>query len=106
MIPIEVYPNTIINLNSIKKLCQQILYIINHNKNGIFHLGTYDLIYHDDLINKIINRKFKNKAIFKFVYSSNTERYIATLPKENKLPKHLNISCDEVINSLSIKRSF
>ena len=106
MIPIEIYPNTIINLNSINKLCQQILHIINHNKNGIFHLGTYDLIYHDDLINKIIKRKFKNKAIFKFVYSSNTERYIATLPKENKLPEYLNISCNEVINSLSIKRSF
>tara|TARA_B100001778_G_scaffold60113_1_gene46755 strand:+ start:258 stop:1079 length:822 start_codon:yes stop_codon:yes gene_type:complete len=105
-IPIEVYPNTIINLNSINKLCQQILYLINQNKNGIYHLGTYDLIYHDDLINKIIKRKFKNKAIFKFVYSSNTERYIATLPKENKLPKHLNISCNQVINSLSIKRSF
>ena len=98
--------NTIINLNSINKLCQQILYLINQNKNGIYHLGTYDLIYHDDLINKIIKRKFKNKAIFKFVYSSNTERYIATLPKENKLPKHLNISCNQVINSLSIKRSF
>ncbi len=93
-------------LNLINKLCQQILYLINQNKNGIYHLGTYDLIYHDDLINKIITRKLKSKAMFKYVYSSNTARYIATLPKENKLPKHLNISCNEVINSLSIKRSF
>ena len=103
IIPVEVYPNTIINVNSINKLCQQILYIINNNKNGIFHLGSYDLIYHDDFINKIIKRKFEKKAIFKFVYSSNTERYIATLPKENKLPKHLNISCYEVINSLTLR---
>ena len=37
---IEVFPNTIINLNSDRKLCQQIHYIINQNLTGIFHLGT------------------------------------------------------------------
>lgn len=105
MRPIEVYPNTIINVNIINKLCQQILYIINNKKNGIFHLGSFDLIYHDDFIKKIIKKNFIKKAIFKFVYSSNKERYIATLPKENKLPEHLNISCAEVIDSLSLKKN-
>jgi len=104
MIPIEIFPNTIININIINKLCQQLLYIINNDKNGIFHLGSSDLIYHDDFIKTIIKKKFKKKPIFKFVYSSNKKRYIATLPKENKLPKHLNISCSEVIDKLSLKK--
>jgi len=101
MLPIEVYPNTIINVNSINRLCQQILYLINNNKKGVFHLGSYDLIYHYDFIKIIVEKRYDKKGIFKFVYSSNEARYIATLPKENRLPNHLETSYIDVIEDLT-----
>ena len=96
--PFEVFPNSIINVNSILKLCQQVHYIINQRLNGIFHLGSTDLISHYEFFKKLaIHRKFE-KIVFKQVYTMNDLRYIAVLPKENKLPTHLNITCDEVLS--------
>ena len=96
--PFEVFPNSIINVNSILKLCQQIHYIINHGMNGIFHLGSSDLISHYEFFKKLaIHRNFK-KLVFKQVFTMNDLRYIAVLPKENKLPSHLTITCDEVLS--------
>ena len=46
--PFEVFPNSIINVNSILKLCQQIHYIINQKLNGVFHLGSTDLTSHHE----------------------------------------------------------
>ncbi len=96
--PFEVFPNSIINVNSILKLCQQIHYIINQRLNGIFHLGSSDLISHYEFFNKLaIHRNFE-KIVFKQVFTMNDLRYIAVLPKENKLPSHLTITCDEVLS--------
>jgi len=36
--------------------------------------------------------------IFKRVYTTNEDRYLAALPKDNKLPKNLLVSCQEVID--------
>ena len=94
----EVFPNSIINVNSILKLCQQIHYIINQGLNGIFHLGSIDLISHHEFFKKLaIHRNFK-QIVFKQVFTINDLRYIAVLPKENKLPSHLTITCDEVLS--------
>ena len=96
--PFEVFPNSIINVNSILKLCQQIHYIINQGLNGIFHLGSIDLISHHEFFKKLaIHRNFK-QIVFKQVFTINDLRYIAVLPKENKLPSHLTITCDEVLS--------
>ena len=96
--PFEVFPNSIINVNSILKLCQQIHYIINHGLDGIFHLGSIDLISHHEFFKKLaIHRNFK-QIVFKQVFTINDLRYIAVLPKENKLPSHLTITCDEVLS--------
>ena len=96
--PFEVFPNSIINVNSILKLCQQIHFIVNHGLNGIFHLGSTDLISHHEFFKKLaIHRNF-DKIIFKQVFTMNDLRYIAVLPRENKLPSHLTITCDEVLS--------
>ncbi len=96
--PFEVFPNSIVNVNSILKLSQQIHYIINQKLNGIFHLGSTDLISHYEFFKKLaFHRKFE-EIIFKQVYTMNDLRYIAVLPKENKLPNHLTITCDEVLS--------
>ena len=101
-IPIEVFPNTIINVNSDIRLSQQVHYIINHQKTGIFHLGSTDLISHYDFIRTLVKKRYKELGIFKQVFTSNTTRYLAVLPKENKLPHYIQPSYEDVLDDLSI----
>ncbi|MGB5228525.1 MAG: sugar nucleotide-binding protein [Eudoraea sp.] len=96
--PIEVFPNLVINVISDYKLTQQIHYLINRNKSGIFHLGSHDLVHHEDFIKDILERIGSFNPIFKRVFTTNEERYLAVLPKDNKLPKNLRISCQEIID--------
>ncbi|MCF7560668.1 sugar nucleotide-binding protein [Sabulilitoribacter multivorans] len=101
--PIEIFPNLIMNVNSDNKVTQQIHYIINRNKTGIFHLGSSDLVHHDDFIKEIISTlNLETKAIFKHVYTTNDERYLAVLPKYNLLPKNLNLNSQEILNELKV----
>lgn len=96
-LPIEVFPNLIINVTANDKLAQQIHYIINRDKTGIYHLGTNDLIHHDDFVKEIITSLSKSKPILKSVYTTNYDRYLAVLPKYNLLPKNLQILNEDVI---------
>ena len=77
-------------------------YIINRNKSGIFHLGSTDLVHHDDFFKDIINKLGYTKPLFKQVYTTNNDRYLAVLPKDNKLPKHLQIVSDEILMDLEV----
>lgn len=100
--PIEVFPNVVINATVHSKFTQQIHYIINRNKQGVFHLGSTDLIHHNELIEEICNVLQLENPIFKQVYNSNEDRFIAVIPKDNLLPKNLQINMEEVIEK-SIK---
>tara|TARA_B100001057_G_scaffold499811_1_gene611920 strand:- start:4768 stop:5589 length:822 start_codon:yes stop_codon:yes gene_type:complete len=99
-IPLEVFPNLIINFSSLNRLTQQIHFIINQMLSGIFHLGTNNLITHSELIEKIAYSRFMTKVVYKRIYTSNEIRYLALLSKKNKLPKHLNYSIDDAIKDL------
>lgn len=101
-LPIEVFPNLVMNVTSDHKLTQQIHYIINRNKNGVFHLGSDDLVHHDDFISTIIDTIGRFKPVFKNVYTTNDERYLAVLPKYNKLPKHLRVKSQEILEELEV----
>ncbi len=96
--PIEVFPNLIINVTNDDRLTQQIHYLINQDKYGIFHLGSTDLIHHQDFIKEVVKRLGNYHPTLKKVYTTNDDRYLAALPKENKLPKNLGITCQEIIN--------
>ena len=96
--PIEVFPNLVINVTNDDRLTQQIHYLINRNKTGIFHLGSEDLVHHDDFIKEIIERIGSFNPIYKNVYTTNEERYLAVLPKHNKLPKNLRFGFQDIIN--------
>ena len=87
------------NVTTEDKLTQQIHYIVNRRKTGIFHLGSKDLVHHDDFIKDIINSLGDYKPVFKNVYTTNDERYLAVLPKFNLLPKNLQIESPDVINT-------
>lgn len=99
--PIEVFPNLIMNLTTDSKVTQQIHYIINRNKYGVFHLGSSDLVHHDEFIRDIVSLLPSGQhAIYKRVYTTNDDRYLAVLPKFNKLPKHLQLTSIEVLDEL------
>ena len=99
--PIEVFPNTIININNDNRLAQQIHYIINKKKTGIYHLGSSDLISHFDFIKMLVKKRHKKPGVYKQVFTSNSMRYLVTLPKKNKLPGHLLPSYIEILDDLT-----
>ncbi|MEO0527748.1 MAG: sugar nucleotide-binding protein [Bacteroidota bacterium] len=96
--PIEVFPNLIINVTNDDKLTQQLHYLINRDKKGIFHLGSKDLVHHEDFIQEIVNRIGVQEPIYKRVFTTNEDRYLAVLPKTNKLPKNLRIGYQDIID--------
>ena len=98
--PIELFPNLIMNVISDQKVTQQLHYIINRNKHGIFHVGSKDLVHHDDFIKDLVSKIGAKKPKFKLVYTTNDERYLAVLPKENKLPKHLQMYSLELLDNM------
>lgn len=97
---VEIFPNLIMNVTLDKKITQQIHYIINRNKYGVFHLGSTDLVHHDEFVQEILNSITNKKVPLKRVYTTNEDRYLAVLPKYNKLPKHLQITSDNVLEEL------
>ncbi|WP_027126863.1 sugar nucleotide-binding protein [Gelidibacter mesophilus] len=98
--PIEVFPNLIMNVTTDFKMTQQIHYIINRNKYGIYHLGSSDLVHHDDFIMEIASLITSKPVRFKNVYTTNEDRYLAVMPKTNRLPQHLQISSTELLEEL------
>jgi dTDP-4-dehydrorhamnose reductase len=96
-ISVEVFPNLIINVTHDFRFTQQMHYLINRKKRGIFHLGSNDLVHHEDFIAELVQKSGIKKATFKKVYTTNEDRFLAVLPKSNKLPKHLQITYEEVL---------
>lgn len=96
--PIEVFPNVIINATTISKLTQQIHYIINREREGVFHLGSNDLTHHIDLVKDLCNQLQLDDVLLKSVFSSNEDRFLAVLPKDNPLPRNLQIDTAQVID--------
>lgn len=96
--PIEVFPNVITNATTVSKFCQQLHYIINRDKQGVFHLGSHDLTHHHDLILDLCKHLELENPLIKSVYDANEDRYLAVLPKDNRLPKNLQLSVQDVVD--------
>ncbi len=101
--PFETYPNLIITVTTADKIAQQMHYIINKNVCGIHHLASNDMTHHEDLFREISEKLSDKMPIFKSVYSSNEDRYLAVLPKNNNLPKTYRITVAEVIEDSTLK---
>lgn len=98
----EVYPNLTISLTTADKIAQQIHYIISKQLDGIYHLASDDMIHHEDLFREITSKMGDKTPIFKTVYRSNDDSYLAILPKKNKLPKQYRITVAEVIDDCTL----
>lgn len=97
-IPLEVFPNLIINITNDDRLTQQIHYLINRNRTGIYHLGSVNLIHHEDLIQEIVGKMGNFQPVYKRVFTTNEDRYLAVLPKVSPLPKNLQFNCQDIID--------
>lgn len=95
--PVEIFPNLVMNVTHDNKLTQQIHYLISKNKSGIYHLGSSNLVHHDEFVEEVLKRVGTFTPLFKRVYTTNEERYLAVLPKENKLPKNYQTTYEEII---------
>jgi dTDP-4-dehydrorhamnose reductase len=102
---IEVFSNVVVNATFDLKLTQQIHYIINQERQGVYHLGSNDLIHHNDLISEIAEVLGEKRPLLKNVYDSNFDRFLAVMPKDNLLPKNLQISVQEVVASTLVSNS-
>lgn len=100
---IEVFSNVVINATTEAKVTQQLHYIINRGRQGVFHLGSNDLVHHNDLVQDICEVLGEKKPLLKNVYDSNFDRFLAVLPKDNLLPKNLQISIQEVVKGSLVK---
>lgn len=96
---IEVFPNVVINVTEIDHFARQVHYIINRKKTGVFHLGSSDLIHQKDFIEEVCERLGYSNPLFKNVYDSNEDRFLAVLPKDNKLPRNLQLTVQQVIDA-------
>ncbi|MBL4662469.1 MAG: sugar nucleotide-binding protein [Flavobacteriaceae bacterium] len=99
----EVFPNLIISVTTADKVAQQVHYIINKEVCGIFHLSSKDIVHHEDFFREISEKISEKTPIFKSVFSSNEDSYLAILPKKNKLPKTYHITVAEVIDDTTLK---
>jgi len=98
--PIEIFPNLIININSENLLAKHLHYMISRNLNGIFHHGSKDLINHEELIKNIIEKLNLKAVKFKYVYTTNNNRYLSLLSNKNSFPKHLNFTFDSILEKI------
>ena len=96
--PVEVFPNLVLNVTNDDKLTQQIHYLINRNKSGVYHLGSQDLVHHEDFTKEVVDRIGTFNPIYKRVFTTNEERYLAVLPKDNRLPKNLQFGYQDIID--------
>ena len=98
--PIEIFPNLIININSENLLAKHLHYMISRNLNGIFHHGSKDLINHEELIKNIIEKLNLKAVKFKYVYTTNNNRYLSLLSNKNSFPKYLNFTFDSILEKI------
>jgi dTDP-4-dehydrorhamnose reductase len=101
---IELFPNLVMNICWDTKITQHLHYIVNRNKYGIFHCASTDLVHHEDFIKDLIRAMGLKHSKYKFVYTTNDERYLAVMPKYNTPPKHLLFESNSLFQE--IKRAY
>lgn len=99
----EVFPNLIVSVSTANKMAQQLHYIINKNLKGIFHLASNDMVHHEELFREIVSKTGNKMPIFKSVFSSNNDSYLAILTKKNRLPLPYQITVAQVIEESTLK---
>ena len=99
----DVYPNLIVSVTTANTIAQQIHYIINKELKGVFHLASNDLVHHQDMFTEICEKISNKTPIFKSIYNSNDDQYLAILPKINPLPANYQTTVASVIENTTLE---
>ncbi|MGB6268808.1 MAG: dTDP-4-dehydrorhamnose reductase, partial [Olleya sp.] len=68
----------------------------------VYHLGSQDLVHHESFFEEIIDTLGYENVMLKKVYTTNEDRYLAVLPKDHMLPKHLQLQSKEILKELEL----
>lgn len=97
---VTVYPKLFCNMNTDVIIAKQLLYIIESNLKGIFHLAAEDVINHKDFYRELI--KWLGYDV-RLQESYDEEGYFALLSNRNEeFPDELRYKNESVINYLII----
>ena len=100
-LPIEVFPNLVVNINSSVIIAKQIHYFLSREIKGIVHVGSQDLILHDELIFSLVKKLNLKKPTYKYVYTTNDKRFLALFSNRNIIPNHLKFSYEDIMKELT-----
>lgn len=98
---IDIYTNIFVNHNTDTMLAKQIGFILQNNLEGIFHLGSPDVISHSDFITNLASHLGYDHAQFNEEKGSEEKSFLAVLPKADQLPQTLVLSNAAVIHHLT-----
>jgi len=96
---VVIYPKLILNTSTDVVIAKKVSYTIEHNLEGIFHLGADDVISYKNLYNELIIGLGFNNARMEENFEE--DGYLAILSKRNnEFPERLKITNKSVINYL------
>lgn len=98
----EVYSDLVINVTSDSMFSQRVHYMINQKKQGTFHMGSTDLIHHSDLFEEITEKLGTKKPVFKHIFESNKDRFLAVLAKNQADLKEHQFTVNEIIEEITL----
>ena len=82
-----------------EKICQQILLLLNQDASGIYHLGSSDLVPHEEFIQEIVHKLRIGNPVYKRIYTTNENRYLAVLAKEHPLALEITHSYKDCLEA-------
>ncbi|MGG1676990.1 sugar nucleotide-binding protein [Neobacillus sp. NRS-1170] len=99
---IDVYSNLVCNNLLDVLLAKQLRFIIEKNLNGIFHLGSTDLITHGEFFEQIICKLTNNKNILRYSLYQDTvdTRYFSLISNRNDIPTSFQCTNQDIISYL------
>ncbi|MDU5082854.1 sugar nucleotide-binding protein [uncultured Tissierella sp.] len=98
---VDVYTNLYLNNNTDEMLAKQIYYIIENDLEGIFHLGSSEVINHYEFIKKVIVKLGYKDTKFNEETLPGEKYYLAVLPTIKELATDFIFSNEHVINHIT-----
>ncbi|SHJ50073.1 dTDP-4-dehydrorhamnose reductase [Dethiosulfatibacter aminovorans DSM 17477] len=98
---VEVYSNLYLNNNVDVILSRQIHYIIENDLDGIFHLGTEDVMTQHDFIRELVDRLGFRGVELKVSTLPGEKHFLAVLPSRRDMGEEFRIFNEDIIDCLS-----
>lgn len=91
---LDVYKNIICNYVTDVQIADYVEWILRENKNGIFHVGTTDVMEYENFVLRLIKRIGREYPVFRYMDSAGT---MAVLSQREDVPLRLKWNVENVI---------